>query len=372
MIINDVFKSPFNTFQIRLLCRSLLIYVLITVVKCLLINEINFSHNDPFVEIAKEPEAEKDMAIPFGHYGLIVFHYSVLEWDKRNKDRPRLRVRVAFDLSGYDFTQNFFVLGNVPNLQPNIGQIKIPHKLDGNWLKPPDKSYVIIVLTFHNTVSLLDQQNWENVEFGGKKGRFTAVTGNLRKYIQENSYDMVSISSKNEASKGDKAKMFEELLALFPYKENSMWHLKSTEDEAEPKSQNRCNFYSEKFSPKSFQFGNPSPNRENHCDDQSKIEGDIDKDQSTCNSESNPVYTSSAVEDSLKEKQAERSDLLEESMKKIEKWGGQVNTDWDYVAYLVRTNQNNLINWRLFLNPEVQTFLQYLIDPKDPKRSKFK
>ena len=76
----------------------------------------------------------------------------------------------------------------------------------------------------------------------------------------------------HKASQRDKAEMLEEVLALFPYKENNMGNLKSTEDELEPMSQNRCDFYNERFSPKSFKMGSPSPNNQNNCDHQNQAE----------------------------------------------------------------------------------------------------
>lgn len=367
MNINNIVHSfQCFTFQGHLSFRNLLVCLLVTVVRSLLINEVNFSHNHPFIEIAKEPLKEHDISVPNGHYGVIVFHYSVLRWDKQVKGRPRLRVRVAFDLTGYDFSQNFVVLGNVPNLQPN-GRIKIKTKGYENWLQPPDKSYVFVVLTYHDTVGLLDEQNWTNLNLG----RFTALAGNLHKYTKDNAYDMVYIESKNKASQHDKAEMYEEILALFEYKENNMGHIKSTEDELEPKSQNRCDFYSERFSPKSFKIGTPSPNNQNDCGYQNQAEvlnNEEDKEKNSCDKND----CNSAIEGSFEQSQPRKSVILRESMKALEEWSSPSKTDWEHVAFLVRTNQKELINWKLFLKPEYQAFLQYLIDPKDPKKSRFK
>ena len=79
---------------------------------CLLINEVSFTHEYPFIEIAREPTLDDDLTIPIGHYGLLIMELIVDYKKYHNKGTlPRFKIRAAFDLSGLDFSQNFKIIG---------------------------------------------------------------------------------------------------------------------------------------------------------------------------------------------------------------------------------------------------------------------
>ena len=64
------------------------------------------------------------------------------------------------------FNQNFIVVGNVPMIQPRPGKLKyfFPLSEGPNWLKPQPKSFTIVMLTFHDTIPLFIDENFEHSE----------------------------------------------------------------------------------------------------------------------------------------------------------------------------------------------------------------
>lgn len=337
--------------------------VLIPTVMCLLISEVNFSHGHPFVELAKETTDDDDMAVPNGHYGVLILEFLV-DWRKWEKSAslPRFKVRAGFDLSGTDFSQNYKVIGNAPSLQEWQGKMKYHINVGDNWLKPPKKSFTVVILTYNPIKPLLDHENWEGTQIG-ERNSWTGLTGNLRQYVTESSHDMVAIGDKDSATDLDKMKLYSEFIALFSFEDTS-WYLKSTENEVEPKSHNKCDPY-ERFTMTGFKIGSPTPNDRNDCPSNNPVENagePMDAQEMDC--ESADDFPSVQIG-------KDRLAALKESVSKLDKeWKTSRNKDWEYIAHLVKTHQSDKLSWKHFLKPEIQDWIEYLIDPNDLTKSR--
>ena len=322
---------------------------------CLLINEVSFTHEYPFIEIAREPTLDDDLTIPIGHYGLLIMELIVDYKKYHNKGTlPRFKIRAAFDLSGLDFSQNFKIIGNTPTLRDWIGKMNYYLRNDDNWLRPAKKSATVVVLTYNVDKPLLSKENWIGTDMGSRKP-WIGLAGNLHKYVVDNSYDMVSLGDANVAD-ADSLQLYNEYVTLFSLKDPT-WYLKSEEEELEPKSHNRCHPYNKRFSLGSFENGTPTPGLPNVCPRKDLGEA-MDTNENQCE----PTNISQ-----------ERLSAIKRTVEKLDsEWIRPQKNDWGYVANLVKTNQNDKLNYKYFLKPEVQEWIEYLIDPTDPTKNKIR
>ena len=67
----------------------------------------------------------------------------------------------------------------------------------------------------------------------------------------------------------------------------------------------------------------------------------------------------------------DRLAALKESVSKLDKeWKTSRNKDWEYIAHLVRTHQSDKLSWKHFLKPEIQDWIEFLIDSNDLTKSR--
>lgn len=305
------------------------------------------------MELAKEPDVDDDLIVPNGHYGLLIMDYDVNR-RIRTEGVPRLRIRAAFDLTGLDFSQNFVVLGNVPVLQPKQDKLKylLTRLENDNWLKPLEKGFVIVILTFHDTIPLFHDDNWEDIEFTRKQ--WTGLAGQLKTYVKESRHDLVAIADKEAAKSQDRLRMINEIMELYPFEDTS-WILQSTEEENEAKSLNKCLFYEKRFSGNSFTKNRPTPNQKNECDEQIQI-NEEETNQNQC----------TQIEPG-------KLEAMKEALERMEAdWEFKNEVDWEFLAYLAKRYQNDLINWEVLLVPEIQEWLMVILDPENYKNSRYK
>ena len=155
--------------------------------------------NEPFIELTRS-SANVNFDETLGHVGICVFEF------RRKKETAAattdFKLRKVIDLtnSRWAAADKFFVVGqtddddkvHIRTDEPNRHVRHFGSQQNGDWLMPPDNSYLYIMLTLSAEKDVLNPQLWD---FGGGTQNF--LRGGLMQYVVENSIDGVILGGKN-------------------------------------------------------------------------------------------------------------------------------------------------------------------------------
>ena len=139
-----------------------------------------------------------------------------------------------------------------------------PSETTTEWLMPPSKAFLFILITYSDDTSLHDQHNWDF----GLRGQRNYVRGNLLAYIQQNAIDGLILAGKNFPRRCPGK--FDLLRKHWPWSDGVKHPYHAVPKEMErPLSIGRCGLPGLKeqppFAHKMFVFGGKTRNAENDC-----------------------------------------------------------------------------------------------------------
>ena len=397
----------------------LLSWLTITIVgyESLVINEINYAGGKPFVEIAKSVDTEAT-GENLGNYGILVFEF------QRKKERiskpTDFRLRFAADLSGSPWpADNFLLVGHpdyAPHISTNPGQriLYVGNSFTPDFLVPPDKSYLFVVLTMSPNVPLLERNLWLFLTQRGKH-----LQGDLLTYVTANTVDGVILAGKDYPAKCDR---FNELKNQFGFPEDGQKFVTIPRILLPNRSMNRCLppeiLEHPPFAHKMFESLVPSPKLANPCprvsvnvdpkvilenpdnlefqsnvivDDACRIDENNEDpilqvpqekvDEYIQEKQDNPGFCPPANE--LSPRMAEVNNALRaydveatkidpthaKRCKYDDVWEIPKGTDFQLWQSMIRENQDHLINPKLLSKKNVQEWITYYYNEEEPEDS---
>ena len=234
------------------------------------INEINFIDQDPYIELTRSidvPHPDENL----GPYGLSIFEYQRFIRHTNRRDMDSLRLRTVIDLTGSNWpaADKYFLIGHSnhnSHIQTDQWNQRIHHmgRINYDWLETPKGTFLFVILTYSPDVPISRKDLW-GFMLGQKK--HIHLRGDMLDYIMVHKIDGVVLAGKDHPAT---CKRFNEFREAFMGNKKDKKFVPAPMTSALKLSANRCGtpdlLEKPAFTINHFVLDIQSPRRRNPCE----------------------------------------------------------------------------------------------------------